>query len=72
MLLVAAISILTGPNILTVLSQYISVLNLNGNIKQILGRRSHPWPHTTLYLNLRNILAKCILLIFSVSYMLSV
>ena len=40
MLLVTAISILTGPNTLTDLLEYINLFNLNhnGNVKQILGR----------------------------------
>ena len=40
MLLVTVRSILTGPNKLTVLLQYINAFqpNCNGNVKQILGR----------------------------------
>ena len=56
MLIVTAISILTIPNTLTVLLEYISLFNLNhnGNIKKNLGGAAYPWPHTTLYLNLTN------------------
>ena len=40
MLLVTVVSIVTGPNMFTVLLEYINVFNLNhnGNIKQVLER----------------------------------
>ena len=44
MLLVTAINILTGPNMLTVLLEYINLFNFNhnGNIKQIRIREELP------------------------------
>ena len=64
MVLVNAI-VLTRPDVLIVLLEYIDLFSLNGSIKQTLGKQgpSLPLPFyiAIVYLN-SSILAKCILL----------
>ena len=54
MLLVTSINILTGPNTLTVLLEYINLFQSQAMAIQskYQGGVAYPWPHTILYLNL--------------------
>ena len=67
MLLVTVRSILTKSIMLTVLLQYIDVLNLNCNGKY-LGESSYPLHITTLYLRPANQLSVFMLKLAPVSY----
>ena len=54
MLLVTAISILTGSNALTLLLEYINLFSFQSQWQYKVGGALYPWPHTTLYLMLTN------------------
>ena len=63
MLLVTAISILTGPNVLTVVLQYIN-FSISITIGIYQGGDAYVWPHTAIYLSLTNQLSAFCLNLF--------